>query len=107
MYIDRLQDAWADKFGTFPTGGGTVEKEEMQALFLIAMADGIRSGEPCEVGPECEACFAIKDTWWGEVGRLDRRVRWRLFMLMETLRIDPPSGVVRSGGTHALSASLN
>lgn len=107
MYIERLQDAWADKWGTFPTTpDGPLQHDEVQAVFLIAMADGMRSGEPCEV-EDCEACNAIHAAWWAELGTLDRRVRIRMQAVMRVLDIPLPSGPREIVGQDALPASRN
>ena len=107
MYMQKIEDTWADKWGTFPTIGETrsYEIEEHRAVLLIAIADGMSRG--CPLGEdECSACNAIADSWWRMVNKLDRRVRVRMQWVMAELHIPLPD-LWEAVLTDAVSDSLN
>lgn len=107
MYMRKIEDTWANKWGSFPTMGGTrcYEQEEHKAVMLIAMADGMRSGCP-EGVEDCEACAAIASVWWEECNALDRRVRVRMQWVMAELGIPLPD-LWEAVLTNAVSDSRN
>lgn len=91
MYMKRIEDTWAQKWGSFPSVGESrsYEVEEHRAVMLIAMADGISRG--CPLGEEdCEACYTIADMWWRTCNGLDRRIRIRMQWVMAELDIPLP-----------------